>query len=154
MKRVLYAAIVLFGINNVSAQVRVGFENNSQWYIDDKKIKLDEMETDKRFRSNSYLKADYDYKNWSFGAQLEGYEPKALLNYSPELKDVNIGTIYARYNNRELGLDVTAGHFYDQFGSGLLFRSWEDRQLGINNSIFGLNQNQNNIFFRIQKTLK
>ncbi len=145
MKRVLYAAIVLFGINNVSAQVRVGFENNSQWYIDDKKIKLDEMETDKRFRSNSYLKADYDYKNWSFGAQLEGYEPKALLNYSPELKDVNIGTIYARYNNRELGLDVTAGHFYDQFGSGLLFRSWEDRQLGINNSIFGLNLKYDNI---------
>ena len=32
---------------------------------------------------------------------------------------------------------VTAGSFYEQFGSGLLFRSWEDRALGLNNAIMG-----------------
>jgi len=121
------------------SQVRVGFENNSQWYVDDKKVKIDPIEAEDRFRTNSYLKIDYDYKKWSFGTQIEGYEPKALLNYSPEYKGIDIGTIYARYNDYERGLDVTAGHFYDQFGSGLLFRSWEDKQIGINNAVFGLN---------------
>ena len=33
------------------------------------------------------------------------------------------------------GFSVLAGDFFEQFGSGLMFRSWEDRQLGINNSI-------------------
>ncbi|MGQ8868579.1 DUF6029 family protein [Myroides sp. TSA_177.3] len=139
MKKIFFTICGLFLFIGAKAQVRVGFENNSQWYVDDKKIKIDEKEAEDRFRSNSYLKVDYDWKNWSFGAQVEGYEPKAILNYSPDYKGFDIGTLYARYNNRELGLDITAGHFYDQFGSGLLFRSWEDRQLGINNAILGLN---------------
>lgn len=139
MKKVFFTLCGLAMFLGAKAQVRVGFENNSQWYVDDKKIKIDEFEAEDRFRSNSYLKADYDWKNWSFGAQVEGYEPKAIMNYSPEYKGFDIGAIYARYHNRELGLDVTAGHFYDQFGSGLLFRAWEDRQIGINNAVFGLN---------------
>ncbi|MCS4239217.1 hypothetical protein M2306_003098 [Myroides gitamensis] len=140
MKRVLLAVGVFFSLVNAHAQIRVGLENNSQWYVDDKKIKLDPVEAEKdRFRANSYLKVDYDYKNWSFGTQLESYAPNPILNYNPEFKNFDIGTIYARYNNVEKGLDVTAGHFYDQFGSGLLFRAWEDRQLGINNAMFGLN---------------
>src|SRR5690606_19005428 len=49
----------------------------------------------------------------------------------------NLGTVYARYNNYDKGVDITLGHFYEQFGSGLALRSWEDRALGINNAIFG-----------------
>ncbi|MTG99449.1 MULTISPECIES: DUF6029 family protein [Myroides] len=139
MKRILLFLGIALGVTNSYSQIRVGFENNSQWYIDDKKIKLAPIEAEDRFRSNSYLKVDYDFKNWTFGTQLEGYAPKAMLNYSPDYDKVSIGTIYARYNNVEKGIDVTAGHFYDQFGSGLLFRAWEDKQLGVNNAIFGVN---------------
>ena len=32
---------------------------------------------------------------------------------------------------------MSIGSIYDQFGSGLVLRTWEDRQLGINNSIWG-----------------
>ena len=35
--------------------------------------------------------------------------------------------------------EITIGSFYEQFGNGLIFRAWEDRQLGINNSIMGVN---------------
>ena len=35
-------------------------------------------------------------------------------------------------------IDITAGYFYQQFGSGLILRSWEDRQLGINNALKGI----------------
>ncbi|MGG5506592.1 MULTISPECIES: DUF6029 family protein [unclassified Myroides] len=139
MKRILVAVGIFFSLTSTYAQIRVGLENNSQWYVDDKKVKINPNEAEDRFRSNTYLKVDYDWNNWSFGTQIEGYEPKSILNYSPDLDGINIGAIYARYNNRQIGLDVTAGHFYDQFGSGLLYRSWEDRQLGINNALFGLN---------------
>src|SRR5690606_1315025 len=118
-------------------QLNVGFESNAQWYIDDNKIQISEIDAEERIRSNSYLKLDYYIKNWEFGLQAESYTPKALLNYAPGLEKTDVGTIYARYNNTELGLNVTAGHFYEQFGSGLTLRSWEDRQLGINNAIFG-----------------
>lgn len=142
MRKVILLALFLIGYIS-QAQVRMGFENNSQWYIDDKKVKISPIDAEDRFRSNSYLKVDYDYKKWTFGVQGEAYLPKALLNYSPDLEKMNVGTIYARYNDYESGLDVTAGHFYDQLGSGLLFRSWEDRQLGINNAVLGLNAKYN-----------
>ena len=32
---------------------------------------------------------------------------------------------------------MTAGYYYEQFGSGLLLRTWEDRALGINNALRG-----------------
>ena len=35
-------------------------------------------------------------------------------------------------------LDITGGYFYEQFGNGLILRSWEDRQLGINTAIRGV----------------
>lgn len=140
MKRIFMAVGIFLCFTNAYSQIRVGLENNSQLYADDKKIKLDPVEVEKgRFRSNSYLKVDYDYKDWSFGTQLESYAPNPILNYNPEFSSFDIGTIYARYNNYQKGLDITAGHFYDQFGSGLLFRAWEDRQLGVNNAVFGLN---------------
>lgn len=123
--------------NQSKGTLNIGIESNSQWYIDDDKIKNFEIDAVERFRSNSYIKADYFIDKWEFGFQVESYSPMALRSYPPKLDKTDIGTIYARYNNTEMGLDITAGHFYEQFGSGLILRSWEDRQLGINNSIFG-----------------
>jgi hypothetical protein len=119
------------------AQFNVSLEGTGQWYVDDDKIKLADTDTSDRIRSNAFLKFGYALKNWDFGLQLESYYPKPLLNFSPKLHDVNIGSVHARYNNMDWGLDVTAGHIYEQFGSGLVFRTWEDRQLGINNAIVG-----------------
>lgn len=119
------------------AQVNVGIESNSQYYTEDNKIELDESAKEDPFRSNNYIKIDYLKNYFEVGLQAEGYLPKALLNYNPELEGVGLGTVYARYNNYDKGVDITLGHFYEQFGSGLALRSWEDRALGINNAIFG-----------------
>ena len=127
---------MVLGQGLVYAQFNASLESKNQYYVDDKKIKLADNEADQRFRSNSYLTMTYKYKQFTVGAQVESYEPKALLNYSPDFKSVNLGTYYVNYNN-EKGVDVTLGHFYEQFGSGLALRTWEDRQLGIANSLVG-----------------
>ncbi len=129
--------LIVFISASAKAQLSGGFESNSSFYIDDSKIKLEQVEAENRLRSNSYLRLDYKYKHFTTGIQLESYEPKALLNYSPNFKGAGLGTYYLNYKNDSIGLDVTAGHFYEQFGSGLVFRTWEDRQLGIANSIAG-----------------
>jgi hypothetical protein len=122
----------------VSAQFKVSFEGNGQWLTKDVNNDVFTNNDDTaKIRANAYLKLDYTIKNWDFGVQFESYLPQALLNYSPDLKEINVGALYVRYNNISLGLDVTAGHIYEQLGSGLIFRSWEDRQLGLNNAIFG-----------------
>lgn len=137
MKKIFLSAALLTS-SFFYAQVRVGIESNNQYYLDDNEIKIEGQEAEERFRSNTYIKLDYFKNKWEFGTQIESYYPKAIINYSPDLKDANIGTIYARFNDIDNGVDVTLGHFYEQFGSGLILRSWEDRALGVNNAILGV----------------
>ncbi|MEJ7691557.1 DUF6029 family protein [Daejeonella sp.] len=138
LKKIFFIALITTCSLSTQAQLSGGFESNSSVYIDDKKINLDQIESGNRFRSNTYLRLDYRFEKFTAGVQVESYEPKSLLNYSPNFKGVNLGTYYVNYKNDSLRLDLTAGHFYEQFGSGLVFRSWEDRQLGIANSIAGV----------------
>jgi hypothetical protein len=116
-----------------------GFESNTQWYLNDTGLK-DEFNNptvhpEDPLRSNNYLFLNFKYKNWSAGIQGESYQEKALLNFNPKFKETNVATYFVQYKNEMI--DLTAGYFYEQFGSGLLYRSWEDRALGINNALRG-----------------
>lgn len=110
-----------------------GFESNIQWYLNDNEIGT--IQPEDPLRSNSYLFANYQIKNWTAGVQVEGYLKEALLNYNPNYDGVNIGTYFVNYNTSKV--DVTAGYFYEQFGSGMLLRAWESRSLGINTALRG-----------------
>jgi Family of unknown function (DUF6029) len=136
LRKFVIGLLILCSVS-AKAQLTGGFESNAALYIDDAKIKLEQIEARRRLRSNNYLRLDYKLKNFTAGAQMEAYEPGALLNYSPGLNKTNLGSYYIKYKNDKLRLQATAGHFYEQFGSGLVLRTWEDRQLGIANSIAG-----------------
>jgi hypothetical protein len=129
-------SIVTQFLNNLTGS----FESNAQWYTNDKELgdfsDPNFPSDDEPFRANSYLRLDYNFlSNFSVGVQFESYEPLPLLNYYTGYKGTDIATYYANYKNDKL--DVTAGHFYEQFGSGLLLRAFEERQLGLNNALRG-----------------
>jgi hypothetical protein len=141
----LFTAASLFAQENDSipekkdyGRVYGGFESNSQWYLNDKGTGVNQDAdpiNGKPIRSNNYLLVNYQYKGFSAGVQAEAYEPNALLNYNPGFTGTNIGTWYAAYKTDKL--EITGGYFYEQFGSGMLFRAWEDRALGINTALRG-----------------
>ena len=136
MKKIIFVTFFVFTgtmLAQEEEQITIGFESNSQYYVDDEKT--GDFTESERFRSNNYLKVDYFYSNFFVGFQAEGYAPNALLNYAPNLDETNIALYYAGYKSEKL--EVTAGYFYEQYGSGLILRSWEDRQLGINNALRG-----------------
>lgn len=111
-----------------------GFESYAQWYS--KSQNQFDTNFENYFRSNNYLKLDYRYKGITAGVQLEFYAPDALLNFDPKLnKELGLATYYIKYQSKDF--ELTAGYFYEQFGSGLILRFWEDRQLGLNNALRG-----------------
>ena len=144
--RLAIVIILCLKLFKTQAQLTGSLESNSAYYLDDAKIKLEPNDALFRLRSNNYLRLDYTYKKITAGIQLEAYSPKALLNYSPNLNNANLGTYYINYKNDKLKINTTIGHFYTQFGSGLVLRTWEDRQLGISNSLHGamINYTPNN----------
>ena len=111
------------------------FESNSQLLQDDESIGF--LSPEDNFRSNNYFQINYQTNNILAGIQYEGYLPSSLLGFYPELDNQNkITNYFIKVQNEKS--DVTVGSFYEQFGNGLIFRSWEDRQLGINNAIKGV----------------
>lgn len=144
MKKIILVLAFYFSVQFIFAQLidnlSIGLESNGAWYNDDKKtgsfFDAVNNDGDKHIRFNNYLKIDYKFlKHFTASVQAESYEPFALLNYSPNFEGTNLGTYSLNYKNSKL--DVTVGHYYAQFGSGLILRNWEDRQLGINNALFG-----------------
>ena len=132
--------ISLISNSQVLDNLSIGLESNTVWYNDDNEtgdfFDTANNDSDNHIRSNSYLKIDYNFlESLTVSVQMESYEPFALLNYSKNYEGTNLGTYSLNY--RDSKLNITAGHFYSQFGSGLILRNWEDRQLGINNALQG-----------------
>lgn len=113
------------------------FESNGVYYEDS-----ESTDYNKKFASNSYLNLKYNLNNkWVFDLQTESYIPKQLQNYSDLLEDTFISTFSIDFNTTNF--NFTLGTLYEQFGSGILLRTWEDRQLGINNSLWGIRSSYN-----------
>ena len=108
------------------------FETNTNVYQKD--LKTLAMVPEGKFGSNNYLKLDYHNRKFSAGIQLEAYAP-ALVGFPDILDKSALTNYYVSWTDDDFA--GTAGTFYEQFGSGLLFRSWEDRALGLNNAIMG-----------------
>jgi len=139
-KYVFYLILLVFNSYILNSQIlknlTSSYESYSAYYLDDSKT--GDFSYEDRFRSNNYLNFKYRMgKYWDFELQIESYLPNSLLNFSPNFKDTGISTFKIEYNKKDL--NVLLGNFYEQFGSGMILRSWEDRSLGINNSIRGLN---------------
>ena len=98
------------------------FETNTNVYLKDAKTLA--TVPDGHFGSNNYLKVDYYNNRFSAGVQLEAYTPVAV-GFPNILEKAALTNYYIAWTDKDFS--VTAGTFYEQFGSGLLFRSWEDR---------------------------
>lgn len=108
------------------------FETNTIYYRDDTKTGAKAPEDN--YGSNNYLKLDYRLGRFSAGIQAEWY-PQVLQGYENKLDGFGLPEKYLAWTDRHWS--VTLGDFYEQFGSGLVLRAWEDRALGFNNSLGG-----------------
>lgn len=127
---------VAFAQNEDKGNFSAGLETNTTYYFNDKKT--NSYYPDGHMGSNNYLKLDYSLRGFYMGLQLEGYFPP-VAGYFPDnvMSDKFMRyDIYAGYAAD--GWDVRIGSIHEQFGSGLLFRTYEDRTLGVNNALQGV----------------
>lgn len=108
-------------------------ETNSQYYLDNNKADI--LAPNDRFANNSYVNLFYQHKNISAGIQFEGYNP-ALQGYPRGYDGNKIVRRFVNFSNEKLSINV--GHFYEQFGNGLVLRTFEERSLGLDNCLDGV----------------
>ena len=145
MKRTFLVILTVLTAVNASAsekdwgRISASLESNSHFYVEDQAngfstSDLLQLKEGGFYATNNYLKLDYYKGRLSAGTQLEGYFPTTVGYPFPENR-MSVSNLYVSW--RDASYSVTAGTFYDQLGSGLLFRSWEDRTLGLNNAMLG-----------------
>lgn len=88
-----------------------------------------------RFLSNTYLNLNLGSKYIDAGARLELLN-KPLPGFEQGFAGAGIPNFYVtgKFGKNTL----TVGNFYDQFGSGFIFRTYEERSLGMDNSLRGV----------------
>ena len=91
------------------------------------------------FLTNTYADLHLRSKWVDAGARLEFME-YPLPGFERDFEGWGVPRLYVK-GKFGSGWEVTLGDFYDQFGSGFIFRAYEERSLGIDNSIRGLRLN-------------
>lgn len=91
--------------------------------------------------ANTFFNLLFTRGKFTAGIRFEAYQGP-LLGIDPRFETSGNGTglgiayRFAKYT--EDVFEVTAGNFYEQFGSGMIMRTYEERNLGFDNSIDGL----------------
>lgn len=118
------------------SKVSGSFEINGQYYMPDEGVGItDSTINGKSLGFNGYGKIQYSLGNFTAGMRFEAYETP-LSGFRSELEGVGIANFFATYDNGTVG--ITAGDVYEQFGNGLIFRTYEEWSLGFDNSLRGM----------------
>ena len=138
LKKITYTFILSFLTLNSFAQNNGGeihgdFDLNMQSYQEDEIIGA--KAADEIILNNAYLNINYTKGDFTAGLRYESYL-NALMDFDDSYKGNGIPFRYASYTID--GLEVTVGNYYEQVGSGLIFRSYENKGLGADNAMDGI----------------
>ncbi len=86
--------------------------------------------------ADAWLFMQYRIKGYSFILRYDAFNNSPLLDPQDAYTSHGIG--FWQINKSVDKLDITMGSFYDQFGTGILFRAYEQRQIGIDYAIQGM----------------
>lgn len=139
--------IVLFGLGCLSAksqespntaQISGNFQANANFFIRDSLIgAANTPQYDRQlYGAEAWLNLNYSNWGFDFGLRFDVFNNSNLLNPTDSYSDEGIGNWFVR---KRIGdLELTGGYIYDQVGSGIVFRAFEERPLLIDNALRGV----------------
>ena len=119
--------------DNSNGTIQGDFNLSTQSYYEDPAINAEKV--DEFILMNAYSNIRYNKGNFTAGVRFESYL-NVLQGYDSNFNGNGIPYRFAQYNVN--GLDITVGNFYEQFGNGLILRSYEEKTLGIDNVMDGV----------------
>lgn len=143
MKKLLFLTFLSALTSLVQAQdqnsrITGGLQSNANFFIsDDKRVGVGIPQYDfQKFGAESWL--NLNYSNWGFdmGLRFDLFNNSNLLNPSDSYTDQGIGRWFIHKNVGKLELE--GGYIYDQIGSGMIYRAYEERALMIDNALYGI----------------
>ena len=156
MKTSIYRIIILF-IFIFSARVfsqsdkswfllpdGLGLSNQLEYsYNIDNKIEIFE----------NWLTLDYNKNIFSAGLRFEAFQPNdpdpSISRGKVKYADIAYKYFTVDIGDVEEGLNITVGNFYKLFGRGLILKSYEDRNIRVDNNLLGVKVEANYLGFNL-----
>jgi len=133
-----FLLVLLFTKAGLKAQeselnsIHGNFQIDAQYYNADSLIGAPEV--GEKVLSNAWGNINYTKGKFSAGLRYEAYN-NVMQGFDTRYKGQGITNRFARYSDDLL--DITIGNIYEQFGSGLIFRSYYEPGLLFDNSLDG-----------------
>lgn len=86
--------------------------------------------------AESWLFVNYQLKGFNLSARYDLFNNSNLLNPTGSYSGHGLG--FWQIKKEVDKFSITAGSFYDQFGSGLVFRAYENRPIGLDYAVQGV----------------
>lgn len=130
------------GISPLTAQntprITGSLQSNANFFVADSAIgAVGTPQYDyQKFGAESWL--TLNYSNWGFdvGVRFDLFNNSNLLNPLGSYTDQGIGRWYVKKKIDKL--ELAGGYLYDQIGSGIIFRAYEERALMIDQALYGV----------------
>ncbi|MCC6372018.1 MAG: hypothetical protein IT236_13525 [Bacteroidia bacterium] len=137
--RATFLLLVLCNSKQVTAQnisdegsIHGNYQIDAQYYNPDSLINAPKVP--EKMLSNVFGNINYQKGKFSAGIRYEAYN-NVMQGFDARYKGQGITNRFARYQDKLL--DITVGNIYEQFGSGLLFRTYYEPGLLYDNSLDG-----------------
>lgn len=132
MKHTLLFLFTLLPLS-IGAQVTLSGSVQSDMLVPqaDEKIGAEKTED---FQTNTYVDMMLQHQNFEAGVRME-YLQHPLPGFENDFKGWGVPHYYVK--GKLDWAELTVGTFYEQFGSGFILRTYEERALGIDNSLRG-----------------
>ena len=114
------------------AQIHGNVQTDVQFYNPDSLIGATAVP--EKMLMNGFANINFTKGDFSAGIRYESYL-NALQGFPAGYRGTGIGYRFASYKLDKI--EVTAGNFYEQFGSGMVLRAYEERGLGYDNALDG-----------------
>src|SRR4051812_13692364 len=85
----------------------------------------------------SWLQVNYSIYGFNASIRLDVFNNSNLQDPTQAYTAAGIG--YFKLEKEVGKLTIAGGYFYEQFGSGIIYRAYEDRGLGLDYATFGIN---------------
>ncbi len=119
---------------NDGKKVQLHGSVQTEFLIPQEDEKIGTEATDNFLLNNTYVDLNLNSKYVDAGARLEFLE-YPLPGFESDFKGWGVPHIYVK--GKLKGAELTVGDFYEQFGSGFILRTYEERSLGVDNSLRG-----------------
>jgi hypothetical protein len=142
-KKILLGFWAFWGLSSVilgqnTARITGSLQSNANFFIRNEAIgAANTPQYDyQKFGAENWL--NLNYSNWGFdvGMRFDVFNNSNLLNPLGSYNGEGIGRWYVQ---KKIGdLELAGGYLYDQIGSGIIFRAYEERALLIDQALYGI----------------